>query len=516
MKQFRGIIMLTTILLVAVIVGLPKVQAADKTYTVTANLFVPGKLNTQLPGINAYLTNGNNPLGIEGYPAIAPTQPVSNNAKITIGADGKKTVVIDILNPVFTLQQIESGKNVNIINKVKDDKVYSVGSNSIKGRITQITVELLDDSGTYTFTNCREYPTLLGVYWEVPLTLQVDLASLPEDVGEVDKEESTEATTEEVVLSNGTVITTVRQPDGSKVVSMNTKLGSSSITSITAKGQTATTITLSQKEAIDTKVVATPIEAITASNQLQTAPTIKFTSIGDDSIERLNVSIPVTNATSSTVIVKVNENGTKIIGDTKFKDGNLEFVAEKNVTYKVFDNSKSFSDVKTSAWYWDLVQYTVAREWIEGTNNKFKPNEAITRAVVVSMLHKMAGQPSATKSVTFKDVAANASYKEAVAWANENSYVKGYNAESFGPNNAITREQYAVILWRYANSPKNNKKPTQFKDFNRVSTSAQEAMAWAVQHQILTGKANAMLDPKGKITRAQAAKMTVHFFENVQ
>ena len=151
------------------------------TYTVTANLYVPGELNTIL-GINAYLTNPNNPSGIvednANVAKAAPTTPMLSNAVITIGEDGvTKTLTIPVKNPVFTLQRISSGANVTIIDSSRNGNSYG----TYTGRITSLTVTLEDNSGTYAFTNCLEYPTLLNQNWTVPLYLAVDLASLPGD-----------------------------------------------------------------------------------------------------------------------------------------------------------------------------------------------------------------------------------------------------------------------------------------------------------------------------------------------
>ncbi len=155
--------------------------AADQTCTVTANLMVPGELNTQLPGVTAYMTNGNNPLGLGGYEAKAPTEPVYNNASAVLAADGTLTLTVPIPNPVFTLQKIGSCSNAKIISAPRDSQTYrsTDGSASRQGRITSLTVELLDRSGTYVFSDCVEFPTLLGVDWTVPLTLNVDLSAVP-------------------------------------------------------------------------------------------------------------------------------------------------------------------------------------------------------------------------------------------------------------------------------------------------------------------------------------------------
>ena len=169
-------------------------NAEQRTYTVTANLYCPGELNTQLPGVTAYLTNGNNPLGLEGYEAVAPTTPVENNAQLEVNSDGSVILDLEVKNPVFTLQSIGNSSNAEILSAPKDDKTYSAGGNSVKGRIKELKIRLNDHSGKYVFNSCTEYPTLLGNEWNVPLTLEVDLNGVdfdfPQEDNAVDTEEN--------------------------------------------------------------------------------------------------------------------------------------------------------------------------------------------------------------------------------------------------------------------------------------------------------------------------------------
>ncbi len=159
---------------------------ANQTYTVTANLIVPGELNTQLPGVTAYASNPNNPLGIvpEGYDSVeskAPTEPMANNATLTVAADGTMTLQMSTPNPVFTIQKISGCSNAAVLAASRDEKIYASGDGSVTrtGRITSLTLQLNDCSGKYVFSDCTEFPTLLGVEWTVPLTLEVDLSKVP-------------------------------------------------------------------------------------------------------------------------------------------------------------------------------------------------------------------------------------------------------------------------------------------------------------------------------------------------
>ncbi len=143
------------------------------TYTVTANLFVPGELNAVLVGVNAYLTNPSTPL----TDGSAPTKPVSDNATLTVAEDGTITLDLDVVNPVFTLQKIGGGTNAQATVTGKGDSVGASDA-QYKTRISKLSIKLLDSTGTYIFSDCLEYPTLLNQVWTVPLTLNVDFSNV--------------------------------------------------------------------------------------------------------------------------------------------------------------------------------------------------------------------------------------------------------------------------------------------------------------------------------------------------
>ncbi|WP_368218983.1 hypothetical protein [Blautia obeum] len=166
----------------AVVIDPEESEAAAKeleagTYTVSANMYLPGELNTQLPGTTAYMTNPDNPLGVGGHEGI-PMTPVDDNAMLVVGEDGTKTVMIEVVNPVFTLQDIKDPENSEVLSGVKDDEWYA-GTNDVgrQGRITTLYIRLGDDSGTYSYDTCTEFPTLLEEEWNVPLKMSVDFTT---------------------------------------------------------------------------------------------------------------------------------------------------------------------------------------------------------------------------------------------------------------------------------------------------------------------------------------------------
>ena len=176
--------------------------------------------------------------------------------------------------------------------------------------------------------------------------------------------------------------------------------------------------------------------------------------------------------------------------------------------------SHSFPDVAAGAWYAGAVQYVCANGLMEGTGNGlFQPDAVTSRAMIVTILYRLAGAPQAG-SAAFPDVAPGAWYADAVAWASASGIVTGYGSGLFGPNDPITREQLAVMLCRFAQSQGEDTAPGGLQDFadaGDVSAFAREAMGWAVSAGRLTGKDGGRLAPQGSATRAEAAAILMRY-----
>ena len=176
-----------------------------------------------------------------------------------------------------------------------------------------------------------------------------------------------------------------------------------------------------------------------------------------------------------------------------------------------------FTDVKESHWFYDSVAYVYNSGIMNGTTDTlFSPNETLTRAMVVTMLYRIENQPSVTFKGTFSDVKSGQWYSNAVEWAAKNDIVNGMGDGTFGYAKAITREQFAAILYRYADykniSTSGQSSLTKFSDYKTVSSYAESALKWAVYEGIINGDGGKLL-PKGTATRAQAAKMIHYFLE---
>lgn len=177
----------------------------------------------------------------------------------------------------------------------------------------------------------------------------------------------------------------------------------------------------------------------------------------------------------------------------------------------------SFTDVRTNNWFAGAVEYVVNNGLFSGVSDtSFAPNEPVTRGMLVTVLWRAAGEPSASASA-FADVPADAWYSKAVAWANVNGIVQGYDASTFAPDDRITREQLAAIFQRYAGfkgmETSGRGDLSQFGDTGALSNWAQEGVSWAVGAGLISGKGDGVLDPQGATTRAEAAVILQRFLE---
>ncbi len=174
----------------------------------------------------------------------------------------------------------------------------------------------------------------------------------------------------------------------------------------------------------------------------------------------------------------------------------------------------AYADLDASAWYHDAVQYCLENGLMNGYGDgSFRPNASLTRAMLVQILYNHAGGPAVSGNGGFGDVSANAWYAQAVAWAAENGITQGYGDDLFGPDDPITREQLALMLWRYTKNPAATNKELHFADADEADGYARDALGWAVEKGILNGFGNGLLDPGGPVARAQAAEMLTNYFE---
>ena len=184
------------------------------------------------------------------------------------------------------------------------------------------------------------------------------------------------------------------------------------------------------------------------------------------------------------------------------------------------DAGLPFTDVASGSWYYDSVAYVYEQGLMGGTGEgRFSPDLTTSRAMIVTILYRLEGSPAVSGGASFADVTAGQGYSDGVAWASANGIVTGYSNGSFGPDDTITREQMAAILYRYARYKGYDLSAQAaldgYADAAQVSAYAADAMKWAVGSGLITGTSGTTLSPAGSATRAQAAVILARFCQTL-
>ena len=181
--------------------------------------------------------------------------------------------------------------------------------------------------------------------------------------------------------------------------------------------------------------------------------------------------------------------------------------------------AEPFPDVDENDWFYDEVVYVYENGLMNGVeNNQFAPNTATNRAMLATILYRLAGEPAVSGDLPFTDVESGTWYTDAVLWAAQNGIVNGLGENTFAPMNTLTREQLVTMLYRYAEAEGYDVSAAAdlsgYPDAGKVQTYAQEAMSWAVAEGIVEGM-DGNLNPAGHATRAQIATILMRFCEGV-
>jgi hypothetical protein len=191
---------------------------------------------------------------------------------------------------------------------------------------------------------------------------------------------------------------------------------------------------------------------------------------------------------------------------------------------EVLDDSyedDSYNDVKDSDWFKAAVDYVTEEGLMQEIGDgEFGPYISTDRGMIITILWRLEGQPSASANVDFTDVAQGQYYTDAASWGAENEIIKGYGNGEFGPEDTITREQMAAILYRYSNfknydTTQGGMAVREFSDYSQISDWALQSVTWAVNTGLISGKDNGMLDTRGDATRAQVAMILMRYDEDV-
>ena len=231
---------------------------------------------------------------------------------------------------------------------------------------------------------------------------------------------------------------------------------------------------------------------------------------------------------TSVSIIAVPDEGFEV---EKFVINGVEYVTSSNVytiesvthATKVevfFIKKPRFTDVPRGTWFFDSVEKIAEIGLFAGTSEtKFSPDAEMTRAMLVTVLHRLEGTPKVENAATFRDVAAGQWYSDAVAWASESGLVKGYNENTFGTDDSITRQDMVTILYRYLQykgmTPDGAKEIADFTDAGEVSAYALDAVQWSYRTGLVKGTSERTLSPRAKTTRAQVATIILRYIENI-
>ena len=182
--------------------------------------------------------------------------------------------------------------------------------------------------------------------------------------------------------------------------------------------------------------------------------------------------------------------------------------------------AEPFPDVDENDWFYDEVVYVYENGLMNGVeNNQFAPNTATNRAMLATILYRLAGEPAVSGDLPFTDVESGTWYTDAVLWAAQNGIVNGLGENTFAPMNTLTREQLVTMLYRYAEAKGYDVSASAdlsgYPDAGQVQDYAQPAMAWAVAENIIQGMEDGTLKPAGNASRAQIATILMRFCEDV-
>ena len=397
------------------------------------------------------------------------------------------------------------------------------------------------EDGVWSFTVTAEDGTTAKTY-----TVTVSFAAAPKssnaDVASV-KVANVTATAGEnnsytVTVPYGTTVTAssfeiVKSDAGATVGALTNEGNVWSFTVTAEDGTTAKTYTVTVSFTEAPKSNDTGVSSVTVAGVKAAA--------GENN--SYTVTVPYgTNVTSSSFAIVPNHSGATVGALTR--SGNVwsfTVTAEDGTTAKTYtvtvstaslpipvkpatDNTKPasrlpFTDVSTSDWFYDDVKFVYENGLFSGTDSRsFSPSASMTRAMLVTVLYRLEGEPAVAGRSSFADVRSGAYYEKAVIWAAANGIVTGTSSTSFSPDAKITREQLAAILYRYAQYKKldtsASEKLSSFSDAGEMSGYANAALGWAVAERLVNG-ASGKLMPKGYAARAQVAAIFHRFVENV-
>ena len=299
---------------------------------------------------------------------------------------------------------------------------------------------------------------------------------------------------------------------------------------VTARGAGEATITVTtedgEKTATCTVTVRPDIPPANPNYRITVEATQGGTVTADPTAAKAGATVtltPVPDRGYQVGSVAVTDRFGDAVAVTEQADGTYTFVmpnGQVTVTVTFAEAPLPFPDVTEGDWFYDAVRYAYETGLMDGVgDNLFAPNSETTRAQLVTILYRLAGQPAVSGDLPFPDVESGTWYTDAVAWAAENGIVNGVSDTEFAPGDDITREQLAAILYRYAAyqgyDVSQRADLSGFGDASSISPYAQEALSWAHAQGLVLGFEDGSLRPQGTASRAQIAAVLMRFLAAV-
>ena len=414
----------------------------------------------------------------------------ANGKTITLEAGGKLTSYLDLSGTVTAA----SGYQLSTSGNGEDGYTYTVyqvssgGGSSSSGNKTE-TVTNPDGSTTTTVTK--------------PDGSTTETTKNPDGSTEVVNTDKNGTVTTTSTDTAGNKTEVVENTDGTSQTTVTNKDGSSSTTKVDQTGKVEAQVKLPASvvnaAAEKGEAVALPMPAVSATSDTESAPAVTVTLPTDTAAK---VEIPVEHVTAGTVAMRMLPDGTEeILMDSVITENGVAVTLKTGDTVKIVDNSEDFVDVPDSHWGVDAVDFVTSRELFNGTSaTTFTPAGDMTRAMVLTVLARYEGEDTTTGSTW---------YEAGMDWAVENGISDGTN-----PMASVTREQLALMLYRYVGSPAISGSLDSFPDTADVSSWAVQGMTWAVENGLITGMGDGTLNPQGTASRVEVATMFMRFIEN--
>lgn len=339
-------------------------------------------------------------------------------------------------------------------------------------------------------------------------------------------------TTSTTDSASGTVTQSTAFPDGSKAVvnsqtdgkvTLSATIPSEALSTGMTLTTSAGTVMISDQAASQLKaagsagieISVTPLTDGAALAEIGLGVTSggKTVSLGGGMTLRLSLDRLVSGNSNPSGLV-VSQDGKILPGAYAFNN-ELVLPASQSTTFTLLDNSKSFLDISSSYWASDAVTFVSSRELFKGTGgDAFSPEASMSRAMLVTILYRLAGTPTTQASTSFSDVSTGSWYADAANWSSQAGITIG-TGDGFSPDQQISRQSLVTMLYRYASASgmdvSSGAGLTSFKDAGDVSPFASDAMAWAVSTGILNGGTDGNLNPTGFASRAEVSAMIQRF-----